>query len=186
MATAPATFLMEGERMAGFEAWFAKWGWVVIGLTCGFAAKYALRIKRGQRVKPVQVFADVLLLPMVGLIAYAIVGRIGVEGEVRAMFAGLCMVGADRLIAIMTDWWLRKVQAAALRDVDLELIERSGQVRETLAKVDAARSLGRSSGANCRRRAMTPAGAWRTACRRASRTETARRRATTERTGRWT
>lgn len=135
-------FQAEGGRMTGFEAWFAKWGWVVIGLTCGFAAKYALRIKRGQRVKPLQVFADVLLLPMVGLIAYTIVGRIGVDGEVRAMFAGLCMVGADRLVAIMTDWWLAKVQTAALRDVNLELIDQSGQVRETLAKVDAARSLG--------------------------------------------
>ncbi len=132
----------EGERMAGFEAWFAKWGWVVIGLTCGFAAKYALRIKRGQRVKPLHVFADVLLLPMVGLIAYAIVGRIGAEGEFRAMLAGLCMVGADRLIAVMTDWWLAKLQSATLRDLNLELIDQSGQVRETLAKVDAARSLG--------------------------------------------
>lgn len=127
--------------MTGFEAWFAKWGWVVIGLTCGFAAKYALRIKRGQRVKPLQVFADVLLLPMVGLIAYTIVGRIGVEGEVRAMLAGLCMVGADRLIAVMTDWWLAKLQVAALREVNLDVIDRSGEVRQTLAKVDAARSL---------------------------------------------
>lgn len=135
------TYQREGERMAGFEAWFAKWGWVVIGLTCGFAAKYALRIKRGQRVKPLQVFADVLLLPMVGLIAYAIVGPIGVEGEVRAMFAGLCMVGADRLIGGMTDWWLGKLQVAALRDVNLDVIDRSGEVRQTLAKVDAAQSL---------------------------------------------
>lgn len=104
----------EGERMySGFEAWFVKWGWIVIGLTAGFAAKYALRIKRGLKVKPWQVVADVLLLPMVGLIAYSIVGRVGGDGELRALIAGLCMVGADRLVAILTDRFLARVDSEA-------------------------------------------------------------------------
>jgi hypothetical protein len=102
----------------GFEAWFAKWGWVVVGLTCGFAAKYALRIKRGLQVKPWQVFADVLLLPMVGLIAYTFVSQIGVEEEVRALIGGLCMVGADRLVGILTDRFIGRVdgEVKALAD----------------------------------------------------------------------
>lgn len=132
----------EGAPMfSGFEAWFVKWGWVVIGLSCGFAAKYALRIKRGLRVKPWQVFADILLLPMVGLIAYAIGSRLGVDGEVRALISGLCMVGADRLVGILTDWFLLKVQAATLRDVRQEVIDENGELRQTIAKGDAARSL---------------------------------------------
>ncbi|ODP39246.1 hypothetical protein BFL28_10560 [Sphingomonas turrisvirgatae] len=114
--------------LAGFEAWFAKWGWIVVGLTCGFAAKYALRIKRGLKVKPWQVFADVLLLPMVGLIAYAIVSRIGGDGEVRALIAGLCMVGADRLVSVMADRFLGRVENEAQQLAD-DLL---GQARQTV------------------------------------------------------
>jgi hypothetical protein len=136
------TYSQEGDAMfSGFEAWFAKWGWVAIGLSCGFAAKYALRIKRGLKVKPWQVFADVLLVPFVGLIAYALTTRLGAEGEIRALLSGFCMVGADRLVSILTDWFLLKVQAATLRDVRDEVIEASGDLRQTVAKVDAARSL---------------------------------------------
>lgn len=119
----------EGDRMLiGFEAWFAKWGWIVVGLTCGFAAKYALRIKRGLKVKPWQVFADVLLIPMVGLIAYAVVSRIGVEGEIRALIAGLCMVGADRLVGVLTDRFLGRVESEA-RELADDLL---GQARQTV------------------------------------------------------
>lgn len=113
---------------SGFEAWFAKWGWIVIGLTCGFAAKYALRIKRGLKVKPWQVFADVLLLPMVGLIAYSIVSRIGGDGELRALIAGLCMVGADRLVGVLTDRFLARVDNEARTLAD----DLMGQARQTV------------------------------------------------------
>lgn len=138
------SFNAEGGRMipfSGWEAWFVKWGWVIIGLSCGFAAKYALRIKRGLKVKPWQVFADLLLVPMVGLIAYALATKLGAEGEWRALLSGFCMVGADRLVGIATDWFLLKLQAATLRDVRAEVIEESGELRQTVATVDAARSL---------------------------------------------
>ncbi len=44
------------------------------------------------------VFADLLMLPMVVLIAYWLATRAGVEAEAAALFSALCTVGADRLV----------------------------------------------------------------------------------------
>ena len=66
----------EGPMGSGFEALFAKYGWVWIGLSFGFLAKYALLIKRGVQVKVRLVLADLLLLPMVALIAFSLVTQI--------------------------------------------------------------------------------------------------------------
>lgn len=88
-----------------------KYGWILVGLTFGFAAKYALLIKRGVKVKLRLVFADLLLLPMVALIAYWIATIVGVEGEVRALATAFCTVGADRLVKLLTDRFLQRVDS---------------------------------------------------------------------------
>ena len=67
------------------EAAFAKYAWIWIGLTFGLAAKYALLIKKGIKVRPSLLMADILLLPMVGLIAYWLVTQFGVSGEAAAL-----------------------------------------------------------------------------------------------------
>lgn len=132
----------EGGRMfSGFEAAFAKYAWIWVGLTCGFAAKYALLLKRGVKVKPRLVAADILLLPMVALIAYWIITRAGFAGEGAALATAFCTVGADRLIKLLTERFFLQVQAATLRDVRAEVIEERGELRQTLSTADAARSL---------------------------------------------
>lgn len=95
------------------EGLAAKYGWILIGITFGFAAKYALLIKRGVPVKARLIFADLLLLPMVLLIAYWIAVRAGAEGETAALFAGFCTVGADRLVKLLTDRFLQRVDNEA-------------------------------------------------------------------------
>jgi hypothetical protein len=101
----------------GFEAllakFLAKYGWVLIGITLGFAAKYALLIKRGVPVKARLVFADILLLPMVALIAYWMSTRAGFEAEASALFSAFCAVGADRLVKLLTDRFLQRVDSEA-------------------------------------------------------------------------
>lgn len=91
------------------EALIAKYGWIWIGLTFGFAAKYALLIKRGVKIRPSLVIADLLLLPMVALIAYWLVDRAGLDGEAAALITAAATVGADRLVKFYTDRFVRGV-----------------------------------------------------------------------------
>lgn len=95
------------------ETAVAKYGWIWIGLTFGLAAKYALLIKRGVRVRPILIFADFLLLPMVALIAYSLVQHFGAAGEAAALLTALGTVGADRLVKLYTDRFFAQVAQVA-------------------------------------------------------------------------
>ena len=97
--------------MAGWlEAVFAKYGWILIGLSFGFAAKYALLLKRGVPVGVQLVLADVLLLPMVALIACHIAVQLGASGETAALLAAFSAVGADRLVKLLTERFFTQVE----------------------------------------------------------------------------
>jgi hypothetical protein len=100
-----------GEKIVTpwIETAVAKYGWIWIGLTFGLAAKYALLIKRGVRVRPILIFADVLLLPMVALIAYSLVQQFGASGEASALLTALGTVGADRLVKLYTDRFFAQI-----------------------------------------------------------------------------
>lgn len=91
------------------ETAIAKYGWIWIGLSFGLAAKYALLIKRGVRVRPVLIFADLLLLPLVALISYSIVHQFGASGEASALLTALGTVGADRLVKLYTDRFFAQI-----------------------------------------------------------------------------
>lgn len=92
------------------ETTVAKYGWIWIGLTFGLAAKYALLIKHGVRVRPVLIFADTLLLPMVALISYSLVQQLGASGEASALLTALGTVGADRLVKLYTDRFFAQIE----------------------------------------------------------------------------
>jgi len=99
--------------LSGWEAAFAKYGWFLIGITFGLAAKYALLIKRGVPIKVRHIAADLLLLPIVALIAYTFAARIGLTGEPAALATAFCTVGADRLVKLLTDRFLQRVDSEA-------------------------------------------------------------------------
>lgn len=120
------------------EAAVAKYGWIAVGLTFGLAAKYALMIKKGIRIKPVLFLADLLLLPMVALIAYWIVNQAGVHGEAAALFTAAATVGADRVVKLYTDRFLRQVDAVLMDTV----VQRKAAIREEVqAELSADRTL---------------------------------------------
>lgn len=131
--------------VSGFEALFAKYGWVWIGLSFGYLAKYALLLKKGIKVKARLVLADLLLLPMVALIAYSLVTQAGVKGEAVALITAFCTVGADRLIRLLTERFLAKVEAVAMRDVAADVVESRGELRNALQTKISAESLARDS-----------------------------------------
>ncbi|WP_252365081.1 hypothetical protein [Sphingobium yanoikuyae] len=116
----------------------AKYGWIWIGLTFGFAAKYALLIKRGVQIRPGLVLADFLLLPMVALIAYWLVSQAGLRGEGAALMTAAATVGADRVVKLYTDRFLRQVDAMI---VD-EAARRKAAIREEVqTELSANRTL---------------------------------------------
>jgi hypothetical protein len=98
------------------EAIVAKYGWIWIGLTFGFAAKYALLIKKGVKIKAQLVIADLLILPLVALIAYTLARQTGVDGEAAALATAFVTVGADRIIKLYTERFFRQVEAITLHD----------------------------------------------------------------------
>ena len=114
------------------EALIAKYGWIWVGLSFGFLAKYALLIKKGVKIKPALVMADILILPMVALISYWLISRAGVDGEAAALITAGATVGADRVVKLYTDRFVRQVtdaitdeaarrQAAIRQEVQTEL-----------------------------------------------------------------
>ena len=94
-----------------FEAAIDRYGWIWIGLTFGFAAKYALLLKQGVRIRPALVLADLLILPMVALIAYWVITQVGVKGEGSALLTAAATVCADRIIKLYTERFMRQVDA---------------------------------------------------------------------------
>jgi hypothetical protein len=124
-----------------FEAALLKYGWIWIGLTVGFAAKYALLIKRGIPVKPRLVFADLLLLPMVSLIAFQIATQIGLQAERAALIACFCTVGADRLVKLLTERFWRQIEAATLRDLASDVVNSKGELRQAVQIAESAKSI---------------------------------------------
>lgn len=126
--------IIRGHGMPTFEVFFAKYGWICVGITFGFAAKYALLLKRGVQVRARLVLADVLLLPMVALIAYWIASYAGAQAELRALFAAFCTVGADRLVKLLTDRFLQRVDSEA-SDFAQTLM---GRARQTVAVEQSA------------------------------------------------
>lgn len=100
------------------ETAVARYGWIWIGLTFGLAAKYALLIKRGVRVRPILIFADLLLLPIVALISYSLVRQFGAAGETAALLTALGTVGADRLVKLYTDRFFAQIDRNAAASAD--------------------------------------------------------------------
>lgn len=101
------------------EALIAKYGWIWVGLSFGFLAKYALLIKKGVKIKPALVLADILILPMVALISYWMISRAGVDGEGAALITAGATVGADRVVKLYTDRFVRQVSNGIVNDVAL-------------------------------------------------------------------
>jgi hypothetical protein len=120
-----------------FEAMAMKYGWVWIGVTVGFAAKYALLIKKGVKVRPWLVFADLLLLPLVALIAYWMATRIGWDAEARALLSAFCAVSADRLVKLLTDRFLARVDSEVRAIAD----ETIGKVKQAVANEQAGQRI---------------------------------------------
>lgn len=105
------TLSREAPMPPWFEDLLHRYGWIWIGLAFGLAAKYALLLKRNVPLRWKLILADVLLLPMIALIAFWLIGLAGFRGEFAALFASICTVLGDRLVKAVTERFLQRVDS---------------------------------------------------------------------------
>jgi hypothetical protein len=91
------------------EGLIAKYGAVVLGVGVGTAAKYKLTLGDGKKVTPGEVASDLLLVPMVILIAAYAGQKLGAEPHLQAVMAAFLAVSSDRLIRLLRDRFVQRV-----------------------------------------------------------------------------
>lgn len=92
-----------------------RYGATGVGLLIGNAAKYGMMLSEGKRPRAVNLVADLLLLFMLGVIALTIgdvAAQFGLElsSNTRVLSGALAAVGSDRLIRLVSERYLRRVE----------------------------------------------------------------------------
>lgn len=119
------------------EALFAKYGPLLLGLLFGTTAKYALTLAEGRRVTTRMLMIDALLVGMVAIVASNVVERLGASGNSAAMVAALFAVSSDRVIRVIRERFLQRVDAELRRDIE----EQKGAVREAVQAEISSKNL---------------------------------------------
>lgn len=102
---------MNGARTMSpyVEGLIAKYGAVVLGVGAGTAAKYKLSMGEGRKLTWGEVASDLLLLPMIILIAAYIGAKLGAEPHLQAVMAAFLAVSSDRLIRLLRERFIQRV-----------------------------------------------------------------------------
>ena len=93
----------------GLAAIFAKYGAVLLGVGAGTAAKYKLTLSDGKSLTWGEVASDMLLVPMVVLVAAYAGAKVGAEPHLQAVLAAFLAVSSDRLIRILRERFIQRV-----------------------------------------------------------------------------
>ncbi|WP_380873586.1 hypothetical protein [Sphingomonas sp. DBB INV C78] len=109
------------------ESWIAKYGAILLGVVIGTSAKYGLTLVEGRKVTTRMIVADALLIGMVVLVARTVVVRLGLSDADAAMIAALFAVSSDRVIRLIRERFLRRVDAEA-RSIAAEQVGLARQV----------------------------------------------------------
>lgn len=118
----------DGPLSPWFEAIVAKYGPVLLGIFVGTSAKYALLLAEGRKLTLRILAVDVLLLGMVVLLTYNVVLRLGASGDAAAMLGALFAVSSDRVIRLVRERFLRRVDA----ELRVMASEQIGEVRKVV------------------------------------------------------
>lgn len=93
----------------GLAAILAKYGAVLLGVGAGTAAKYKLTLSDGRKLTWGEVASDMLLVPMVVLVAAYVGAKLGAEPHLQAVLAAFFAVSSDRLIRILRERFIQRV-----------------------------------------------------------------------------
>lgn len=107
------------------EGLAAKYGAVLLGVSIGTAAKYGLTLGEGRPITWREVASDLLLVPMICLIAAFGATRLGAEVTTISVMSAFLAVSSDRAIRMLRDRFMQRVSA----EVDL-LGKKKGELRQ--------------------------------------------------------
>ena len=110
------------------EAIFTKYSALVLGLLFGTTAKYALVLAEGRKVTTRMLVIDALLIGMVAIIASNVVDRLGASGNTAAMVGALFAVSSDRVIRLVRERFLQRVDAELRRDIE----QKKGEIKQAV------------------------------------------------------
>lgn len=118
----------------GLTAIVTKYGAVLLGVGAGTAAKYKLSLSDGKKLTWGEVASDMLLVPMVVLVAAYAGDLMGAEPHLKAVLAAFLAVSSDRLIRLLRERFIQKVvQQSGLGD---RLNDTQAAISEIRAEVD--------------------------------------------------
>lgn len=118
---------MSGSRDMSpwFEGMLAKYGAILLGVSIGTAAKYGLTLGEGRPVTWREVLSDMLLVPMICLIAAFGATKFGADVTTVAVIAAFLAVSSDRGIRLLRERFIQRMSA----EVDV-LTKKKGEIRQ--------------------------------------------------------
>ena len=111
-----------------FEAFLAKYGAILFGLIVGTAARYGLILSEGRKITLRMLAADALLMGFLALAATEVVERLHLSGSAAGLSSAILALASDRVIRLMRDRFLRKVDA----EIKAQAAETIGTVRQVV------------------------------------------------------
>lgn len=113
-----------------WETLSVKYGAVGLGLLAGILAKYGLTLSKGRLITWRMMLADALLMGVVALASVAAVDKLGLTGANASLLSALLAMTSDRVIRVMRERFLQRVEAQIYRDVAADVIDSRGEVRQ--------------------------------------------------------
>lgn len=101
------------EEDMGMSPWFdtfwARYGSILVGIGIGTAAKWALVMAEGRNLTWRTLAIDMLLAPMVALLAVYGSVKFGMDPHTSAMLGALMSIASDRVVRLVRIRFLQKV-----------------------------------------------------------------------------
>lgn len=94
--------------------WLARYGAIVLGIAIGTSAKHGLALSEGIIPSWRGIFADILLMGMVALLALFVTDRMGLVGTSATLCAALFAISSDRVIRLVRDRFEKKISEGTL------------------------------------------------------------------------
>jgi len=120
----------------------AKYGAVLLGVSIGTAAKYGLSMGEGRKVTTGELISDLLLVPLICLIAAFIGIRLGADPMTMAVISAFCAVSSDRLIRMMRERFIQRVAT----EIDV-IQQHKGELRQS-SQIELSAAHAREEGLN--------------------------------------
>lgn len=115
------------------EAVAAKYGAIAVGLAVGTGAKYGLTLVEGRKITLRLIIIDALLIGMVALLAATACEKLHIDGNAAAMVSALFAVSSDRVLRMLRERFLRRVDVELRALAEEHKAELRGEVQAEMS-----------------------------------------------------